>query len=91
MHQQACKTHIPPYGLVDAAGPSSECPASVVRNSESPNEPRCTPPPMSPLAHQEMRSSAGAAAATACSEGITFVRKPGGASQREAKRLVCPW
>jgi len=47
--------------LSNAAAPSSECPASVVRNSESPNEPRCTPPPMSPLVRQEMGSSAGAA------------------------------
>jgi len=36
--------------LVDAATPSSE--------------PRCTPPPMSPLARQQMHSSAGAAEAT---------------------------
>jgi len=68
--------------LVVAATPSSECPATVVRNSESANEPRCTPPPMSPLAHQEMLLSPGAAAATACSERIPFIRKLGGALQR---------
>jgi len=43
---------------------------------------RCTPPPMSPLARHEMRSSTGAAAAAASSAGIPFARTPGAALQR---------
>jgi len=47
--------------LIDDAAPSSECPASVVHNSEPPNNPHRTPLLMSPLTHQKMRSSASAA------------------------------
>jgi len=71
-----------------AAAPSSECPANVMRNCESPNDPRCTPPPMSPLAREEMRSSAVAAAATACSKRIPFIRSQVGL--HSAKHVFVP-
>ena len=36
MHKQASKTQIPPYGLSWCRRPNSECPPSIVHNSESP-------------------------------------------------------
>jgi len=75
--------------LVDAAAPISECQASVVRNSESPNEPRCTTSPMSPLARQEMRSSpALQQQPLAASAYHSYTSRVG---LRSTKCVFCPW